>query len=316
MVKSGGMKTILKLIPFTLVKKLFGSHKLLIVYYHLVNDGHSPHIKHLYQYKKVKEFIQDLEFLLKRYSPVRLQDVIAWVKGECSLPENRFLLTFDDGFREVDDVIAPILREKGVPATVFITSMFLDNQDLFYRNKASLLVEEIQNGISPTHGKKIKNIMVQHGCSFDEISDGILKIDYREKEALDRIANVIEFDFGHYLREMQPYLTSDQVNKLIAQGFGVGAHSLDHPYYSSLSLEEQVEQTLESVKIIRDKFQLHYGAFAFPHNDCGVSREFFKIIKNSGIVDATFGTGGLSQEDCKPTGRESAWKIHCGQQKK
>jgi len=148
MVKSGGMKTILKLIPFTLVKKLFGSYNLLIVYYHLVSDGHSPHIKHLYQHKKVKDFIQDLEFLLKHHSPVGLQDVIAWIKGESSLPENSFLLTFDDGFREVYDVIARILMEKGVPAAVFITIMFLDNQDLFYRNKASLIVEEMQNKIS------------------------------------------------------------------------------------------------------------------------------------------------------------------------
>jgi len=58
--------------------------------------------------------------------------------------------------------------------------------------------------------------MTQHGLSFYEISDGILKIDYRERESLNKIADVIQFDYGHYLREKQPYLTSDQLNKLIA----------------------------------------------------------------------------------------------------
>lgn len=292
---TSNMKTIIKFIPFTLAKNFFGSHKLIIVYYHLVSDRPSPHIKHLYHHKTVKDFIQDLEFLLKRYSPVGLQDVIAWVRGKTNLPENCFLLTFDDGFREIYDVVAPILVAKGIPAAFFITSTFLDNQNLFYRNKASLLVEEMQNGISSINEKKIGKIIAQHGHSFRDISDGILAMGYREREVLDRIADVIQFDFGNYLRERQPYLTSDQVQKLLVQGFEIGAHSIDHPYYSSLSLEEQVRQTLESVKIIRDKFRLHYGAFAFPHNDRGVSNEFFEIVNKSGIVDISFGTGGLVQ---------------------
>lgn len=296
MSKIGRREALMKLVPFTIVKKLYGYNKLLVVYYHLVSDDHSLHIKHLYQHKKVKDLTDDLEFLLKLYTPLKLQDVIAWVKGdEIRLPENCFLLTFDDGFREVHDVIAPILVKEGVPAAVFITSMFLDNMEMNYRNKASLLVEKIQNGISSAKEKEIRNIILQHGLSFHDISQGILNIDYQNREALNKIADVIQFDFGQYLRQTQPYLTSDQIQKLISQGFGIGAHSIDHPYYSELSIEEQVRQTLESVKTIRDKFQLNYGAFAFPHHDRGVSKDFFKRINNSGLVDITFSTGGLSQ---------------------
>ena len=48
-----------------------------------------------------------------------------------------------------------------------------------------------------------------------------------------------------------------------------------------------------SVKEIREKFALDYGAFAFPHNDVGVSRKFFEGLQESGLVDITFGTGGM-----------------------
>ena len=78
-----------------------------------------------------------------------LLDVIAWVRGETILPPNSFLLTFDDGFREIYDIIAPILLDKGIPATFFISSGFLDNRELCYQHKASLLVEKVRNGISP-----------------------------------------------------------------------------------------------------------------------------------------------------------------------
>jgi hypothetical protein len=89
------------------------------------------------------------------------------------------------------------------------------------------------------------------------------------------------------------------VRVLIDRGFAIGAHSIDHPYYSTLSLPEQLEQTIVSVKHIRERFNVGYGAFAFPHNDKGVSQEFFKKIQESGLIDITFGTGGMAEGDLR-----------------
>lgn len=247
----------------------------------MVNDEEVPHIKYLYEYKRTRQFCDDLEFLERYYSPVGLLDVIGCVRGKNILPQNSILLTFDDGFREVYDVIVPILLEEGIPATFFVCSAFLDNRELCYLHKASLLVEETRQGISAATEGEIKGILMKMSLSFSQISEGILKVDYRQREVLDRIAEVLQVDFQGYLNEKQPYLTSSQVNELIDQGFAIGAHSVDHPYYSALSLAEQLEQTMVSVKQIREKFGLDYGAFAFPHNDAGVSQEFFKKIQET-----------------------------------
>ena len=48
--------------------------------------------------------------------------------------------------REATSVIAPICREKGVPATFFLTTGFLDNRALGDRHLASLL---LQHGVDP-----------------------------------------------------------------------------------------------------------------------------------------------------------------------
>lgn len=286
------LRPLLNVIPFSFIKRI-DSCKLIILYYHVVNDEDVPHISNLYNYKRIRQFRDDLEFLLKHYSPIELSDVIHRVKGKINLPRNRFLLTFDDGLREIYDIIAPILLDKGIPATFFISSAFLDNRDLCYQHKASLLIEKIRKGISLATEGKIKEILVKMGLSFSQLSEGILKVDYRRKEALDRIAEVLLVDFRNYLNEKQPYLTFAQAKELIEQGFTIGTHSVDHPYYSALSLAEQLEQTIVSVKHIREKFGLKYGAFAFPHNDTGVSQEFFKKVQEIGLVDITFGTGGM-----------------------
>ena len=284
------LRPLINIIPFSLIKRT-GFGELVILYYHVVNDENVPHIKYLYKYKRIRQFCDDLEFLLKQYSPIGLWDVIHWVKNKNILPSNCFMLTFDDGLREIYDVIAPILIDKGIPGTFFISSAFLDNQELCYQHKASLLVEKICKGISPGAEKKVKEILLKTGFSFSKLSEGVLKVDYKRRDALDKIAEVLLVDIQRYLNAKQPYLTSGQVKELIDQGFAIGAHSIDHPDYSVLSLTEQLEQTIVSIKQIREKFSLDYGAFAFPNSDTGVSQEFFKKVQASGLIDITFGTG-------------------------
>jgi hypothetical protein len=122
---------------------------------------------------------------------------------------------------------------------------------------------------------------------------------------LDRIAEVLQVDFHDYLRERRPYLTCEQVRKLIDDGFAVGAHSIDHPKYSTVSIEEQRFQTSESLRIIRETFKLDYGAFAFPDNDKNLSRDFFNEMHSNGHMHMSFGTQGM----IKDTYRNSIQRV-------
>ncbi len=279
--------------PFALLKNSSGNGPL-VVYYHLVSNARVPHVSYLYDYKGVNQFQSDLDFLLKWYKPIGFWDLIRWVKGETILPANSLLLTFDDGLREIYDIIFPVLQKKRVPGVVFVCSAFIDNLDMCYLHKASLLADVVTKGIPDATYKKAKLVLLEAGIESQRLADGILQVHYNNREKLDKLADILLFDWKAYLREKKPYLSSEQIRELIEAGFGIGAHSIDHPYYSGLALQEQLEQTIVSIKEIRERFGLNYGIFAFPHNDVGVSRSFLRKIKDSGIVDVTFGTGGIS----------------------
>ena len=294
-IKEKFVPSLLSGIPLFLFRKLTKTD-LIIPYYHAVSDKEILHIKHLYQFKNVKQFKDDLNFLLKNFKPVSLFDVICFVRNDNPLPEKAFLLTFDDGFREIHDIVAPILLEKGVSATFFINSGFIDNRSLCYQHKASLLVEYLQESTSLNMGKKINEILTKKSINNGDIASCILSIKYKQKDIINEIAQSINIDFNDYLLKKEPYLTSHQIQILIKQGFAIGAHSIDHPLYSLLTLEEQVYQTIESVNYIREKYCLNYGAFAFPHSDNGVTKEFFTQIHGSGLVDISFGTGGMIKD--------------------
>ena len=277
-------------VPLT---SIIGQNACILPYYHMVSDQDPMHVRHLYRYKNVKEFRSDVDFLLRRYRPICLADVLDRVKLGQSLPEQSFLLTFDDGFREMHEVVAPILLEKGVSALFFLNSDFLDNKKLSHEHKASLLVDHVRRNGSVALNRQILSILKDNRMPQGDVVSGLMGIGYHRQELLDDVANLMGVDFDCYLRTYKPYLTSVQVRGLLESGFGLGAHSKDHPMYSTLSLEDQVSQTIESVKAIREAFGLTYGVFAFPYTDADISRDFFLQVLRGEVVDLCFGTSGI-----------------------
>ncbi len=242
----------------------------MLPFYHLVTDNPPTHIKNLYKHKTIAEFKEDLDYLLTHFKPITLQELISFQKSKKNIPHNCFHLTFDDGLSEFYHIIAPILIEKKIPATIFLNNHFIDNKDLFYRYKASILSDKLY-------------------------TDTVLNFSFKNKNDIDELAKTFNISWDDYLTKNQPYLTTEQINELIHQGFTIGAHSLNHPLYEELSLDEQIHQTIASIEDIKNRFQLNYAVFSFPFTDFNVGKKFFSSIKNH--VDLTFGSAGIKDDE-------------------
>lgn len=290
-----------QLANLSLLKKIYPG-RLLLPYHHLVSDAAVPHIRHLYPYKGVAAFKKDLDYLLKHFNPVTLQTVITCLRTQTPVPPNSFLLTFDDGLREVADVIAPLLFQKGVPAVFFLNSAFLDNQSLFYKFKVSLLIEALQQQEhTPATLDALAKVLQCPAPSKQELTTAIKRITYTSREITTALADILGISFQEYLEKQKPFLDSGQVKTLIDQGFAIGGHSIDHPYYEALPLEEMLTQTRGSVDFLVNKFGLSYKAFAFPHTDAGIPKAFFDQLLggSSPDLDIIFGTNN-HREDIYP----------------
>lgn len=296
----------LKFIPMSLLSKMT-SQSVVLPFYHTVSDIESIHIKHLYQTKSVKQFEKELDFLLKNFQPIDFLEYRKSILEGIPL-KNKFLLTFDDGLVEFYTVIAPVLKRKGIPAMNFLNAAFVDNKDLFYRYKASILIEKLKTtSFSDTTQQAINRWFVDHEILLDGSYKGLLKVTYQQKEILDSLAQIIPLDFNNYLKEKEPYLTSKQINELTEQGFHFGAHSIDHPPYYSISLDEQLRQTKESIHTISSNFKLHYNTFSFPFTDYMVSKTFFNEMESN--AEITFGCAGLKKDSIKNNKQRIPFEI-------
>jgi peptidoglycan/xylan/chitin deacetylase (PgdA/CDA1 family) len=295
----GAFSSLVKLLSLKRLMKLSG-HKTILPFYHTVSDTELVHIKHLYPVRKVTKFEKDLDILLKYYKPIGLEELSEFDYDLRNLPGNNFLLTFDDGLKEFKDVIAPILQKKGIPAICFLNSSFINNKELFYRHKVSVLIE---------HLNKLKqqgdiSLEVLEWLSHQQLpsTEGFLslkQIKYAERSKLDELASLSGVSFANYLDSVQPYLTWEEIKSLKEVGFYFGAHSLDHPPFQELTEAEQHRQLKESLDMIVTGLNLDYRLFSFPFSDKGVSKVFLEkfFCGSSPIADLTFGTAGLKQSE-------------------
>jgi peptidoglycan/xylan/chitin deacetylase (PgdA/CDA1 family) len=260
-----------------------------------VSDVHVPHVSNLYRFRSTAEFTADVEWFARHFTPVTLNEIVDALNGKRTLPRSCFHLTFDDGFTEMYDVVAPILQRLGVPATFFLNTAFLDGGGLAHFNALSVLLDQnqLRHPGSSVTTKRLESMLPPPKSGSTTLRERVLSIGYAQKSIVRSLAEVLEFDLDQYVRDTQPHLTSKQVAGLVEMGFTIGAHSHDHSIYSDLSLQEQLSQTRTSMEWLEARFRVSPKAFAFPHNDNGVSDEFFAAVFSEGLLDVSFGTSGL-----------------------
>jgi peptidoglycan/xylan/chitin deacetylase (PgdA/CDA1 family) len=254
------------------------------------------HIDSLYKTRSRESFHSDLDFLLKQFNTIEPQLALLLQKEKKQPKKPSFLLSFDDGLSGFYHHEAPLLLEKGIPAVIFLNTDFIDNKNLFYRYKASLLIRHLKE--NPESTKLITIFFADHGIVKNNVFDAILSVKYKNRELLDKVAKICYYSFDEFLEKEKPYLTTDQIIELSKKGFLFGAHSIDHPRYSEISLDEQIQQTKLSVEKVKNLFHQPLSLFAFPFTDDGVSSSLFEHFFNheNPLLDYSFGSAGLKNE--------------------
>lgn len=97
-----------------------------VLMYHRVGDPDHPGDIYCIRPERFSAHMQALA--RANWHATSIEDFDAWRRGEKSLPENSFVLTFDDGFTGVYDFAAPVLKKLEWPATVFLVAGKLGGQ--------------------------------------------------------------------------------------------------------------------------------------------------------------------------------------------
>jgi peptidoglycan/xylan/chitin deacetylase (PgdA/CDA1 family) len=208
-------------------------------------------------------FDEHLEVLCELFHPVSLERFAgAFASG--GIPPGSVVVTFDDGYRDNLLNAQPLLEKHGVPASLFVTTGYLDSGRDFWWEE--LLALGVRCGLDiRSQWARLRHLQ----RTEREL----------ELEALWLAAGVAAPPASSHT------MTSDELAQLAAGGvFEIGAHTSTHPSLPHLSFAEQVEEIHVSKAVLEALLSRRVSAFSYPHGD--FARSTVRAVRAEGFATA------------------------------
>jgi len=234
-----------------------------------------------------------------------LADLVSKIRERKPIPANAVALTFDDGYRDNYEVAFPILQKYGVPATIFLTTSFIDQKDVPWNDKVTFALKH-------THLKTLtfkyrdEEFCYPLGDIADRLNarDKILWL-LRHVAHEDKLRLVYEItrslsvtDFDYLWKSM---LTWDQVREMHQRGIGLGAHTITHPILTRLPLDKAQHEIEGSKRAIEAAIGAPIQLFAYPAGTrADVSHAIKEVVRRSGFQGAVTTIFGFNSPETDP----------------
>lgn len=239
----------------------------------------------------IENFRWQMRYLDKHFDPVTFSQLKDYLSGNSDLPPRPVIVSFDDGFDDNYYHAFPILKETGVPATLFLTTGHIGTETTFWYDwLAYLILNSTSNQFSIE--------ALQFDCRLNTDPDSRRKILHTCAERLKRVPNMqrlailedLECRYGREytdaserIKRMSQPLTWEHCREMKKAGIEFGSHSVSHPILTSLTPDELYFELFESKRVIEENLNQTVIALAFPN---GQSRDF-----NQNVIDLALKLG-------------------------
>lgn len=292
-------------VPFAWVRPRL-ARRLTSLFGHTVNDEPSPLTRNLYRHPSVEQFERALDELAQSFTFVSLSDVWASIRKGCGLPQRALFLSFDDGHREMYEVVAPILERRGIPAAFFVTTAAIDNRFLFWPHRKSYLLSalncEVEADVTSRSLSEAGRILgLPPGSDENVVRRALAGVPVQkteDREKFDDLAELFGISWSDVLSRYRPYLSLDQLRQLKDRGFDIGSHGVDHTKFCWLSEEERDLQLGESIDFLCANLGLEKVTFSFPNSAAGLTEDWIcRAIARHPRLDGFAATGRYRAND-------------------
>lgn len=234
-----------------------------VLLYHAIASSESDFLAGLDSNTPPDHFERHLDYLARYHAIVPLA-----VLESGDWPDYAAAITFDDGYRTVFSEAFPRLRQRGMPAALYLVTSVVDNAALVWVNELSWLCRRSLAARSAA--------AMSLGLPSDALPPAIVHA-ARESYSPPRTAQVLETvreaagrpDVLRAARDERLYVTWDEARALAAGSVAIGNHTATHPPLGRLTAQEQeAELTQGHAAVTREVGSCTSVAYPFgSHND-------------------------------------------------
>jgi peptidoglycan/xylan/chitin deacetylase (PgdA/CDA1 family) len=246
------------------------------------------------------EFDWQLATLDRWFTVLPLREAVARLRGG-ALPVRSACVTFDDGYADNVTVALPILRRRGLPATFFLATGFIDGGRMWNDS----VVETIRGAQGDTFDARCIGLnkigistMALRRRAIDELLSALKYLPPEERQKrVDRLS-------AESARPMPTDLmmTTEHVRQLRANDIEVGAHTVTHPILAQLDPECAESEIRDSKLRLEAITGTPVALFAYPNGKPGrdYGQEHVAMVKKLGFEAAVSTAWGVAHGSSDP----------------
>jgi peptidoglycan/xylan/chitin deacetylase (PgdA/CDA1 family) len=211
-------------------------------------------------------FTEQMEWIVRHYEPVSLDDVAASVLGHRPMPRHAVAITFDDGYADNFRVALPVLNRLGLKAAFYITVDCIEPQRIpwFCRLRRAFAITDCQTWKDRAAGF-VWGLTDpgERRRAFQSASGSCARLTGpAQEETLARIEQDLGVEpFAPAERVMMNW---EQVRELHRQGHVVGSHTLTHPNLAQVREDEAAWELRESKRRLDEVLGSPVVHFSYP----------------------------------------------------
>jgi peptidoglycan/xylan/chitin deacetylase (PgdA/CDA1 family) len=244
-------------------------------------------------------FKRQMKYLLKYFDLLSLHDALdRCLTGKLHRPTA--VITFDDGYQSNFDVAFPILKELNIPATIFLTTGFLDTEDTLWMGRVNTALANCEKTAFHWRGRQfILETPEDRGRASRSIQYLIKQMSPRtlEKE-LKCLVEYLGHDSASPIGLDSPFrmLDSRSIHEMLKSDLILfGAHTHSHQILKHLSEEDQNTQIVKSLESIEDLTGGPCKIFAYPNGQKqDYSQNTVTLLRECGVELAVTSIEGLN----------------------
>lgn len=180
------------------------------------------------------------------------------------------LITFDDGWRDNYDVALPLLTKYALPATVFLSTDYVESDLGFWWQTLGdfLTSNRFDKGTQDALKKIIVDILQTDRNIPDCFTESEHFIETLKRDHYTQIAALTAALFEHTHHQTQNLcLNWTHCESMSQQGIEFGSHTCSHPRLSLLSPEARERELRESKRCITQQRLKYVNALCYPYGD-------------------------------------------------
>lgn len=244
-------------------------------------------------------FAVHMDALRRYFNVIPLPEAVERLKVG-TLPARAAAVTFDDGYRDNLTIALPILQRFRIPATVFVSSGFLDGGRMW--NDTVVEAVRASNGTLDLSKLGLGSFELNTMASrVDAIASLLHQMKYLPHVQRAEVAEQIGLHSPATLPN-DLMLTADEVRTLHGMGIDIGGHTISHPILSGLDDRSAHQEIAENHRCLSEIIRTPPSIFAYPNGRPGHDYldTHVRMVRDCGYSGAVSTATGVSTTTVDP----------------